>query len=124
MQTTKGSIKGNLVGRKTGVPNRITLGVKTALADAFHALGGTQGLIDWGNENRGEFYKLWVKMLPPQKAAGDTGGLTIQILKFGDDPGKITQAPIIENTISCLPSPTEESGQGQDAQTAGDHEED
>ena len=55
-------------GRKKGTPNKQTKEVKQNLIEAFEKLGGLDGMVDWASknqgENLGEFYKLWVKVLP------------------------------------------------------------
>jgi hypothetical protein len=57
--------KGNkLAGSRKGKPNKLTSSVKTALETAFEELGGVESLVNWGRKNRGDFYHLWVKMLP------------------------------------------------------------
>lgn len=51
-------------GRAKGTPNKKTTAVKEALQQAFEDMGGSGALASWGKENPGEFYKLWVKLLP------------------------------------------------------------
>jgi len=53
-------------GRQKGTPNKTTRQVKEALIEAFERLGGIDSLVEWGKDNREEFYKLWVKVLPAQ----------------------------------------------------------
>ena len=53
-------------GRQKGTPNKATLTVKQALNEAFDRMGGVDALVEWGESNRDEFYKLWVKLLPTQ----------------------------------------------------------
>ncbi len=50
-------------GRPPG-PNRVTVSVKQALEAAFNGLGGVPALIAWGQQEPGEFYRLWGKLLP------------------------------------------------------------
>ena len=50
-------------GRPPG-PNRVTVSVKAALEAAFQGLGGVPALIAWGQQEPGEFYRLWGKLLP------------------------------------------------------------
>lgn len=71
-------------GRPKGTPNKSTASVKAALTEAFEKLGGATALVAWGKlpENRGEFYKLWAKMLP-QEVTG-AGGAPL-IVKFSDE---------------------------------------
>lgn len=60
-------------GRPKGAVNKTTASVKAALSDAFEKLGGVKSLVEWGTkpENRGEFYKLWAKMLPQEVTGAD-----------------------------------------------------
>ena len=51
-------------GRPHGIPNRTTVSVKAALEAAFTGLGGVPALISWGQQEPGEFYRLWSKLLP------------------------------------------------------------
>lgn len=53
-------------GRQKGTPNKATAAVKDALTEAFGELGGVPSLVTWGRDQPGEFYKLWVKMLPQE----------------------------------------------------------
>jgi len=40
------------------------LSVRSALEAAFLGLGGVPALIAWGQQEPGEFYRLWGKLLP------------------------------------------------------------
>lgn len=51
-------------GRPRGVPNRLTMTVKRAIEATFEGTGGVEAFIEWAKANPGEFYKLWVKLLP------------------------------------------------------------
>lgn len=51
-------------GRQKGTPNKTTVAVKEALTTAFQGMGGVAKLQEWAEENPGEFYKLWGRMLP------------------------------------------------------------
>lgn len=51
-------------GRAKGTPNKTTVAVKEALLEAFERGGGVDALVVWMKEERGEFYKLWSKLLP------------------------------------------------------------
>ena len=56
--------KGESPGRLPGYPNKVTISVKAALEAAFDGLGGVPALIAWGQQEPGEFYRLWGKLLP------------------------------------------------------------
>ena len=52
-----------------------TARVRKDFLDAFVRLGGIDGLVAWGKKNRGEFYRLLVRMLPRElEVAGKDGG--------------------------------------------------
>lgn len=57
-------------GRPPGGLNKRTVAVKDALIAAFDGLGGVPKLIEWGEENPGEFFALWVKLLPREIEVG------------------------------------------------------
>ena len=52
-------------GRTKGTPNKANASVKEALETAFESIGGIQFLAEWAKTQPGDFYKLWVKILPP-----------------------------------------------------------
>lgn len=74
------------IGRKGGTPNKITNIVKLSILDAFKELGGLKGFVEWGKDNRTEFYKIYAKLLPAEmKSAIDADpSIVIQIIQFGD----------------------------------------
>lgn len=61
-------------GRKKGVPNKITTAFKTSVLEAFHALGGTNGLVNWGKRNPTEFYKIAARLIPHEVIGAGAGG--------------------------------------------------
>lgn len=69
-------------GRKKGTPNRVTASIKSALVEAFDALGGVPSLVKWGKENQTEFYKLVARLVPVEVGIGDGEGkgLTIHVV--------------------------------------------
>lgn len=73
MAKAKGSPKTG--GRQKGTPNKITMSVKDNVIATFERLGGIDGLVAWGEENRTEFYRLYAKLLPVETQV--TGALTI-----------------------------------------------
>tara|TARA_R100000789_G_scaffold77463_1_gene72793 strand:+ start:581 stop:847 length:267 start_codon:yes stop_codon:yes gene_type:complete len=56
-------------GSRKGIPNKSTAAVKEALQLAFEGAGGVEELIKFAEANQGDFYKLWVKMLPQEVKA-------------------------------------------------------
>lgn len=62
-----------LLRRSKGTPNVTTGQAKAALHAVFESLGGVRGMTEWAQqpENRGEFYKLWSKLLPTEVEQGD-----------------------------------------------------
>lgn len=71
-------------GRPKGVPNKTTVAVKTALIEAFDKMGGVDRLAQFAEEEPGEFYKLWVKILPQEISGVDGGAITVQIVRLAD----------------------------------------
>ena len=59
--------------RAKGSPNVSTGQAKAALHAVFESLGGVRGMTEWAQvpENRGEFYKLWARLLPTEVEQGD-----------------------------------------------------
>jgi hypothetical protein len=58
---------GNKNGRPKGSQNKTGLIVKEILEAGFEGIGGLPALIAWAkknDENRGEFYKMFAKLLP------------------------------------------------------------
>ena len=51
-------------GRPKGSPNKITAVAKEALELAFEELGGVEQLTAWARSHRGEFYKLFARLIP------------------------------------------------------------
>jgi hypothetical protein len=55
---------GNPKGRPPGIENKLTQSVKAAFQAAFDNLGGADGLADWAQENKTDFYKLYARLIP------------------------------------------------------------
>jgi hypothetical protein len=53
-------------GRALGTPNTRTTKAKVALMEVFVGLGDIPEMIAWAKENRGEFYKLWARLVPTE----------------------------------------------------------
>ena len=61
-------------GRKKGTPNKLTVGVKDAIAAAADALGGVEALVAWVRANPKNEYAFWTQIYPklvPLKLQGD-----------------------------------------------------
>lgn len=59
-------------GRAKGTPNKVTASVKQALEEAFDRMGGIEVLTAWAEENPGEFFKIWSRILPKELAIDAT----------------------------------------------------
>jgi hypothetical protein len=60
------------IGRKKGVPNKITVAFKQAVLEAFNdeRMGGSDGLVEWGLKNRTEFYRIAARLIPTEGTGG------------------------------------------------------
>ena len=56
------------IGRQKGVPNKITRAFKTAVLEAFNAIGGTAALTEWGRKNPTAFYQIAARLIPTEVA--------------------------------------------------------
>lgn len=78
-------------GRQKGTPNKrtikTTIAVKEALAAAFVELGGVPALVQWGGENRTDFYKIWSRMLPTEIKSADGMPLVVKIIDLSGEDG-------------------------------------
>lgn len=85
--------------RQKGAQNVSTGQAKAALYAVFESLGGVRGMTEWAMqpENRGEFYKLWSKLLPAEVDASDTR-IQIMILPASAQP---VPAPDSTQVIDC-----------------------
>ena len=63
-----GFVKGQakIGGRVSGVPNKISASFKQAVAMAFEEIGGAEAFSEWAGENRGEFYRIVARLVPPE----------------------------------------------------------
>ena len=105
-------VKGEAPGRPSGFPNKTTVSVKAALEAAFLGLGGVPALIAWGQQEPGEFYRLWGKLLPRNVTLEGGAQLGIVILpplgastataSASISPAEAVEA--LEATVEPLPS--------------------
>ena len=69
----KGS--GKVGGRQKGSRNKFTAVAKDQFVRAFEDSGGNRALTEWAKLNRGEFYKLYGRLIPIEnQVAGPKGG--------------------------------------------------
>jgi hypothetical protein len=70
------------IGRKKGVPNKLTKSVKDAIAEAFNELQGdpNANLTAWARRNTTEFYKVAAKLIPAELHAHVHGELDLGVL--------------------------------------------
>lgn len=67
-------------GRPKGAKNKTTASIKAALTAAFDKLGGVPALVTWAQENQGDFYKLWGKLVPQEHSGPDGGVIPITVV--------------------------------------------
>jgi hypothetical protein len=51
-------------GRKAGTPNKLSTTVKQNVIDVFGQIGGPEEMAEWARSHRGEFYRLYCRLLP------------------------------------------------------------
>lgn len=77
-------------GRAKGTPNKTTALLKDAILQAAEKAGDKDGLVGYlttqARANPGPFMALLGKVLPMQIANADGEKLTVQIVRYGDDP--------------------------------------
>ena len=74
---------GNPAGRKKGSKNKNTIAALQNVHDVYTALGGTEAMVAWAEDNKNDFYtKVWPKILPKNVTIDgeiDHTGLTIKM---------------------------------------------
>ena len=111
-------------GRPKGSTNKITKDLKKAYLGAFDALGGMQGLINWGEKQPDLFYSQISKLLPKGIEIKSDNELTINIISAIPEPLPLEAIDIEplpektgsqdapESTIKGLPIPKAVSNKG------------
>ena len=64
-------------GRKKGVPNKLTMAAKDAIAAAAQGLGGVERLVAWAKEDPLNERAFWTSVYPkliPVQVTGEDGG--------------------------------------------------
>jgi hypothetical protein len=54
------------VASRKGIPNRIGAAVKSNVIAVFDAIGGRDGMAKWALANKGEFYRLYARIIPTE----------------------------------------------------------
>lgn len=77
-------------GRPKGLPNKMTTSAKEAIAAAAEALGGSNRLVEWAQEDplneRAFWTSIYPKLLPLQVVGEGGGPLQVHIVRFGKEP--------------------------------------
>lgn len=73
------------IGRKKGVPNKITKALKDMILGALDDAGGQQYLTQQAKDNPGPFLSLVGKVLPVTLAGDPSQPMVVQIVRFSDD---------------------------------------
>lgn len=60
-------------------PNKLSINARDALWKVFHDIGGTQRMAQWADDNPGDFYKLFQRLVPTQVTGEDGGPVTLTI---------------------------------------------
>lgn len=71
-------------GRAPGTLNRFTVKAKESLEDAFALMGGTAGLVEWGEKNPTEFYRLWARLIPKDVSVSASSSLEELLERLGN----------------------------------------
>ena len=68
-------------GRQKGTPNKTTAATKAMLEAVHKDIGGRKKMAAWAKDNPGEFYKLWIKLLPTELSGPDGEPLVVQTIE-------------------------------------------
>lgn len=75
-------------GRPKGVPNKMTAAAKEAFQLAFDGVGGVDALVEWAQENRTEFFKLYARLIPVEQQHSGEGGSPLRVVIEFPEPAK------------------------------------
>lgn len=65
------------MARPVGSLNTRTIIAKEAFQKAFDRIGGVEKLAEWANENPGEFYKIYGRLIPADVNAQIKGNVRV-----------------------------------------------
>lgn len=90
VKKSAGNLPGPGPGRPKGQPNKTTALLKDAILQAAEGAGGKDGLVGYlkaqAKDNPGPFLSLLGKVLPLQIANAAGEKLSIEIVRYADDP--------------------------------------
>jgi hypothetical protein len=72
-------------GRQKGVVNKLTGDIRQSIIKVYEKIGGDEAFAEWAQDNRRDFYPLYVKLIPKEVNLGGTVRLE-DIVSGGDDP--------------------------------------
>jgi hypothetical protein len=80
---TRGSKPGERRGgRQKGTPNKTTKAAKEAIHECFERLGSVDGLHEWAQDNKKEFYTvIWPKIIPLQVGGEEGNPIVTEIVQ-------------------------------------------
>jgi hypothetical protein len=103
------------IGRPKGSKNKAGESIRWGLVEAYRQLGGVDGLVKWGKKpsNRGEFYKLLVKVIPVEMAEaglGQDNKIQVIILPANSPSSQTDSAAQADSTVQVLEIAGKDSG--------------
>lgn len=71
-------------GSRKGKPNKTTATAKEAWQHAFDHLGGKEGLAEWAETHKDQFYAQYGKAMIPRaiEGTGADGAVTVKLIQF------------------------------------------
>ena len=66
------------MARTVGAKNKISGMAKENIAAVFTRLGGTAAMAKWAEDNKGEFYRIYSRLLPHEVSGPDGGAIPVE----------------------------------------------
>ncbi len=85
-------------GRPKGSVTKFTANAKHAFHMAFQRIGGVRKLAEWANENPGDFYKLYARLIPVELTGHDGKALTVTF-QVETKPQVVTAQAVISTPL-------------------------
>lgn len=94
----RAGLQSKLTHRQKGSTNVSIKTAKASLAAVFEALGGVRGMTEWAmkEENRGEFYRIWSKLIPAEGIAESDRRIQVVILPAEPTPAPVVLSPPVD----------------------------